>query len=75
MKQSNGKSIDIYSCCKILRLFWVTFSLLLCLGVTAVRAQDVLPEKAKRDHNSGPVYSSTAMENLMKFIPVSSPMP
>lgn len=75
MKQSNGKSIDIYSCCKVLRLFGVTFSLLLCLGVTAVRAQDVLPEKAKRDHNSGPVYSSTAMENLMRFIPVSSPMP
>lgn len=38
-------------------------------------AQDVIPEKARRDHNSGPVYSSAAMEKLMKFIPVSSSMP
>ena len=42
---------------------------------SVLHAQDIMPEKARRDHNSGPVYSSTAMENLMKFIPVSCSMP
>ena len=42
---------------------------------SVVYSQDVIPDKAKRDHNSGPVYASTAMERLMRFIPVSNPMP
>lgn len=42
---------------------------------TVAYAQDVLPEKARRDHNSGPVYSSSAMEKLMDFIAITSPIP
>lgn len=38
-------------------------------------SQDKLPEKAKRDHNSGPVFTSDAMAKLMKYIPVSNSIP
>lgn len=38
-------------------------------------AQDAIPEKAVVDHNSGPIYSSSAMQNLMRYIPISNPMP
>lgn len=55
------------------------YIIILCItilqGYTVLSAQDVLPVKARRDHNSGPVYSSAAMEKLMKFISVSSSMP
>lgn len=52
----------------------------LCLFVliqafSIVCGQDVMPEKAVRDYNSGPVYPSSAMERLMRFISVSNPMP
>ena len=49
--------------------------IILLLFPIAVKAQDTLPEKANVDHNSGPVYSSTAMENLMRYIPISNSMP
>ena len=52
----------------------------LCLFVliqafSIVCGQDVMPEKAVRDYNSGPVYPSSAMERLMRFISVSNSMP
>lgn len=55
--------------------FTMVLLLTISLSWYGVFAQDVIPEKAKRDYNSGPVYSSSAMEKLMRFIAVSSPMP
>lgn len=76
MERSNMRKENHTRCSKavgyrciiiVLSVFLQTFS--------GMYAQDVVPEKAKRDHNSGPVYSSTAMEHLMRFISVESPMP
>ena len=55
--------------------YMVCSLVLLSQAFSFLAAQDIIPEKAKRDHNSGPVYSSSAMEKLMKFITFSSSMP
>lgn len=61
------------------KIFGLKSIMVLCLVVaqqyTVLFAQDVLPAKAKRDHNSGPVYSSNEMERLMKLISVSNSIP
>lgn len=49
--------------------------LLFLLLSSTVKAQDLIPDKAAVDHNSGPIYSSTAIQNLMRYIPISNPMP
>lgn len=54
------------------RLFGLMCMLCICL---LVRAQDPLPGMAPRDRNSGPVYGSPAMRNLMKYMPVTDSMP
>lgn len=48
-----------------------------CLLVFPVllSAQDKLPEPARRDHNSGVVYPSIEMQQLMELVAVSSPLP
>lgn len=50
----------------------VVFFACFCLGVCA---QDVLPEKASADRNSGSIYGSKAMESLMRYIPVTPVTP
>lgn len=47
----------------------------LCIWITGLSAQDVLPEKAHLDHSSAPISNSKAIQQLMKFVPVSNPMP
>ena len=40
-----------------------------------MHAQDPLPEQPPHDKNSGPVYSSSEMQKLMRFVEVEDPMP
>lgn len=47
----------------------------LSLWITKGAAQDVVPMKSRPDIHSGQVFDSKAMQQLMKFIPVSNPMP
>lgn len=57
----------------IWKLFWIV---LLCLpGWKEMHAQDPLPEQPPHDKNSGPVYSSSEMQKLMRFVEVEDPMP
>lgn len=49
-------------------------SCFLCLWVKGV-AQDVVPVKSRPDRHSGHVSDSKAMQQLLKFIQVSNPMP
>lgn len=53
------------------RLLWC------CLSVFPawLSAQDKLPEPAPRDHNSGVVYPSREMQQLMELVAVGNPMP
>ena len=44
-------------------------------GTIQLRAQDALPEKARQDRNAGHVSDSKALQQLMKFVEVSNPMP
>lgn len=69
-REKHTRKSSLWLCKRVFLGFLVLFQ-----SLSLTFAQDIIPEKAKRDHNSGPVYSSTAMEKLMKFIPVSSPMP
>lgn len=48
--------------------------LLLCFAVT-LWGQDQLPEQARRDQNSGVVYPSREMQQLMELIAVTNPLP
>lgn len=41
----------------------------------AVEAQDPVPEKARRDRNSGIINPSHELQQLMQFVPVCNPMP
>lgn len=50
-------------------------SCFLCLWVTEGVAQDVVPVKSRPDRHSGHVSDSKAMQQLLKFIQVSNPMP
>lgn len=50
------------------RLVAVSFSCF-CWG------QDELPEQARRDRNSGIVYPSRELQQLMEFIAVANPLP
>ena len=43
-------------------------------GIAAL-AQDALPEKSRPDRHSGHVSDSEAMQQLMRFVEVSNPMP
>ena len=45
------------------------------LSVLMAYGQDPLPERAKTDSHSAPVYLSEEMEKLMRFLPVSDSMP
>lgn len=68
-----GRSMNRNDLCFHRYIFSCVFVLIQAFSV--VYSQDVLPDKAKNDHNSYPVYSSSAMERLMRFISVSNPMP
>ena len=59
--------------CNLLRIF--SYFILVCCSLGTVAAQDIMPGKAKLDHNSGPVFSSKEMEQLMSFVDVENPMP
>ena len=54
--------------------FWGIFFGFL-LGALPLLAQDVLPEKSRPDRHSGHVSDSEAMQQLMRFVEVSNPMP
>ena len=54
--------------------FWRIFFGFL-LGALPLLAQDVLPEKSRPDRHSGHVSDSEAMQQLMRFVEVSNPMP
>lgn len=69
MERNNTENVRLM---KMNRVILVLLSFLLPF---VAKSQDVIPEKASVDEASGPIYSSTAMESLMKFIPISSPMP
>lgn len=56
------------------RLRLICMGILLCFSVV-LWAQDELPEKAQRDHNSGIVYPSREMQQLMELITVNNPLP
>ena len=45
------------------------------LGALPLLAQDALPEKSRPDRHSGHVSDSEAMQQLMRFVEVSNPMP
>lgn len=76
MERSNMKRRKHTRQNSFLFLRYIVFGyMILFQSMSAIIAQDMIPVKAKRDHNSGPVYSSTAMEKLMKFIPVTSSIP
>ena len=45
------------------------------MGALPLLAQDVLPEKSRPDRHSGHVSDSEAMQQLMRFVEVSNPMP
>ena len=54
--------------------FWgILFGFL--LGALPLLAQDALPEKSRPDRHSGHVSDSEAMQQLMRFVEVSNPMP
>ena len=44
-------------------------------GALPLLAQDALPEKSRPDRHSGHVSDSEAMQQLMRFVEVSNPMP
>ena len=54
--------------------FWGIFFGFL-LGALPLLAQDALPEKSRPDRHSGHVSDSEAMQQLMRFVDVSNPMP
>lgn len=53
---------------------WILGILLLWL-VTPLQAQDVLPEKALPDKNSGPVFSEQTMARMLGRIDIQPSMP
>lgn len=56
------------------QLFILIVSLISLVTVPGY-AQDVLPDCPQPDKHSSPVYPSREMKQLMRFIPVDSPMP
>lgn len=46
----------------------------LCMALSG-HAQDILPEKAKVDSHSAPIYANREIKQLMKLVAVESPMP
>lgn len=60
-------------CAVKLRL--ICLGLLLCLSTVFCWGQDELPEQARRDRNSGIVYPSRELQQLMEFIAVANPLP
>ena len=54
--------------------FWGIFFGFLLVALPLL-AQDALPEKSRPDRHSGHVSDSEAMQQLMRFVEVSNPMP
>lgn len=65
----NGKLMKWNKLC-----VWVAWCIL-CLWTMEASAQDVLPVKSRSDRHSGQVSDSKAMQQLLKFVQVSNPMP
>lgn len=58
-----------------LKQLFISIVSLISLVTVPGHAQDVLPDCPQPDKHSSPVYPSREMKQLMRFIPVDSPMP
>ena len=58
-----------------LKQLFISIVSLISLVTVPGYAQDVLPDCSQPDKHSSPVYPSREMKQLMRFIPVDSPMP